>query len=149
MDQMGDLFAAHHAGTEEVTPEQAAARHLQEIYRDKRGTFRFRENKMVTTLQEHGPDAIQKLGVLNWPKGWELDQFKQLLNDRDPIIKWLMEYGPADMNRLAVQDFPQESRERFAMLIGYSVGGAGELSYFSDAMYNRAWAACEKIKDAE
>jgi hypothetical protein len=186
MEEMGDIFAAHHAGGEgdsslkpltrealaealkdyvtndyvldemfyafeeswtparQVTAEQAAERLMPEIVWDGK-VLRFRKNTMVTTLLDHGPQAIRKHGFLHWRKGWELDQFKQLLENRDPIIKWLMLHGPADMNRLAVQSFSQESRERFAMLIGYSVSGAGNLSYFSDAMYNRARVVCDQM----
>ena len=68
-----------------------------------------------------------------------------LIVDKDPIIHWLMENGPSDLNQLAVQDFPQEAEERFAMLIGYSVSGAGDCSYFSNAMSDRAQAVVDQM----
>jgi hypothetical protein len=44
----------------------------------------------------------------------------------------------ADMNLLATIPFTQEDREQFAQLVGYSLSGFGELSYVSDATYERA-----------
>jgi hypothetical protein len=52
-----------------------------------------------------------------------------------------------DMNRLAVQDFPQEDREQFAQLIGYSIGGYSELSYVSDRSYEAAERKAIKALD--
>jgi hypothetical protein len=48
------------------------------------------------------------------------------------IVKFLLDQnGRIDMNMLAAIDFPQEDREQFAQLIGYSVSGFGDLSYAS------------------
>ncbi len=47
------------------------------------------------------------------------------------IVRYLLDAGPFDMNQLAMLPFSQEDREQFAQLIGYSVGGFGELSYVS------------------
>ena len=50
------------------------------------------------------------------------------------IVRFLIDLctqrGIADMNALAIMPFTREDREQFAQLIGYSVSGAGELSYF-------------------
>ena len=54
------------------------------------------------------------------------------------IVRFLLEDGRNDMNRLARIPFSQEDREQFAQLIGYSLGGFGELDYVSDEIYNRA-----------
>lgn len=48
------------------------------------------------------------------------------------IVTYLLEKGGIDMNALAMEDFTQEDREQFTMLIGYSVGGFCDLSYASD-----------------
>lgn len=57
------------------------------------------------------------------------------------IVEYLLKEGPFDLNHLACQKFNAEDREQFAQLIGYSLGGFGELSYVSDETY----AAAEKM----
>lgn len=54
------------------------------------------------------------------------------------IVRFLLEDGPNDLNRLSLMPFSQEDREQFAQLIGYSVGGFCELSYVSDNAYTKA-----------
>lgn len=61
------------------------------------------------------------------------------------IVTFLLDNGRHDMNTIACEDFTQEDREQFAQLIGYSVSGFGELSYASDAAYDKAWELAEKI----
>ena len=65
-------------------------------------------------------------------------RFKQ-----NAIVRFLLDAGPFDMNRLAVVPFSDEDRMQFAQLIGYSVGGYEELSYVSDESADRArqWLA--------
>lgn len=161
----GADFMAYHSKIEalcaEVTEKVAAKRDLQEIVWDSHGVIRFRENTMVTALRDNGPSAVTK-GVgdwaggqlfLCWPPGWELDQFKKLVRERNGIIRWLLQNGPGDMNEIAEQGvlemtgrgFSQKDYEQFAMLIGYSVSGAGDLSYFSPAMINRADVIAEQM----
>jgi hypothetical protein len=43
-----------------------------------------------------------------------------------------------DLNDIACMEFPQEDRQQFAQLIGYSLSGYGELSYVDDAAYHVA-----------
>lgn len=57
------------------------------------------------------------------------------------IVRFLLDAGPFDLNKLAVMPFEQEDREQFAQLIGYSLSGYGELSYVSEEAYA---AAAEK-----
>lgn len=57
------------------------------------------------------------------------------------LLDWATPRGMS-LNELAVMDFSQEDREQFAQLIGYSVGGYGELSYVSDD-------SCEKAASKE
>lgn len=56
------------------------------------------------------------------------------------IIRYLLDAGPFDLNHLACIPFSIEDRVQFAQLIGYSLAGFGELSYVSDADYERAAA---------
>lgn len=46
-----------------------------------------------------------------------------------------------DLNSIAMHDFSDEDRMQLAQLIGYSLGGYGELSYVSDESYDAAVAA--------
>lgn len=70
----------------------------------------------------------------------ELDQHQRLRFKENAIVRYLLDNGGIDMNKLAVLEFSQEDREQFAQLIGYSFDGFGELSYVSDATYNAAVA---------
>ena len=54
------------------------------------------------------------------------------------IVRFLLDAGPFDLNQLAIMDFSRDDREQFAQLIGYSLGGFGELSYVRSKTYNRA-----------
>lgn len=54
------------------------------------------------------------------------------------IVRFLLDAGTHDMNTLAMMPFSREDREQFAQLIGYSVSGAGELSYMSRAVIAEA-----------
>jgi len=54
------------------------------------------------------------------------------------IVRFLLDDGPNDMNRLARIPFSDADREQFAQLIGYSVSGFEELSYASDAAVAKA-----------
>jgi len=59
---------------------------------------------------------------------------------KNAIVRFLLDAVPFDMNQLAIMEFSDEDREQFAQLIGYSLGGFSELSYVSDATYDRAAA---------
>lgn len=59
------------------------------------------------------------------------------------IVSFLLEAGPNDMNTLATMPFSVEDREQFAQLIGYSLCGFGDLSYVTDATYERAKATAD------
>jgi hypothetical protein len=62
------------------------------------------------------------------------------------IVRYLLDNGGIDMNKLATLPFCQNDREQFAQLIGYSLSGFGDLSYVSDRTYERAamaWMATE------
>lgn len=54
------------------------------------------------------------------------------------IVKHLLDTHPCcDLNKLATLPFTKADQEQFAMLIGYSVTGFGELSYVSDKTYEK------------
>ena len=45
------------------------------------------------------------------------------------IVRFLLDAGPYDLNKLALMEFSAADRNQLAQLIGYSVGGFGDLSY--------------------
>lgn len=57
---------------------------------------------------------------------------------RNKIVRFLLDAGPYDLNKLACMDWSQEDWEQLAQLIGYSLSGFGELSYVTDKTYNQA-----------
>jgi hypothetical protein len=57
------------------------------------------------------------------------------------IVRFLVDWGRErgmGLNELAAMPFDREDFEQLAQLLGYSVGGFGELSYASDAVYEHA-----------
>jgi len=61
------------------------------------------------------------------------------------LLDWASERG-CSLNELARLDgIPRSDWEQFAQLIGYSISGFGELSYVSDAAYDKARARVDKI----
>ena len=56
------------------------------------------------------------------------------------IVRHLLDtHTDCDMNRLAGMGFSDDDRQQFAQLIGYSLGGYGELqSYVDDQAYDTA-----------
>jgi GMP synthase PP-ATPase subunit len=54
------------------------------------------------------------------------------------IVQFLLENGPHDLNSLAARNFSPEDQEQFAQLIGYSLGGFGDLSYVRTETYTMA-----------
>lgn len=53
---------------------------------------------------------------------------------QNKVVRFLLDFASergCGMNTLATMDFAREDHEQFAMLIGYSVSGAGDLSYFN------------------
>ena len=57
------------------------------------------------------------------------------------IVRHLLDFGKAHgcgLNELAAMKFSQEDRRQFAQLVGYSLGGYGDLSYVSQEDYQEA-----------
>lgn len=50
------------------------------------------------------------------------------------------------LNDLAGMEFPDEDREQFAQLTGYSVSGLCDLSYASDRVANKGLRRSEKLR---
>lgn len=61
------------------------------------------------------------------------------------IVRFLLDAGPYDMNRLYLMNFSQEDREQFAQLIGYSLSGYSELDYVCDDSYQSAARKAKKV----
>lgn len=62
------------------------------------------------------------------------------------IVEWMLDAGrsgkPFDLNTIAsLPGIPNEDREQFAQLIGYSLSGAGDLGY----MTNETWEAANAM----
>lgn len=128
-----------------VTAEQAAAREMQEVVLDDLGTPRFRENVLVTNLFS---SIGRQRGDAEEP--WMAVQLERLLGpEGNAIVGWLARpenRGRKDLNDVAEEGrWTQKDWEQLAMLIGYSISGAGDLGYFSDAMWDRANAEGERL----
>lgn len=68
---------------------------------------------------------------------------------RNPLVRFLLDAGPFDLNFLAHIPATKEEHAQLAELIGYSVSGYGDLSYVSDARYELADSAAREVrKDA-
>lgn len=82
----------------------------------------------------------------------ELDGNGTLRFKENKIVRWMLDTGGIDMNKIAMQGFDKDEQEHFAQLIGYSLSGYGGLSYVSDQTYNAAEMAytdeTENAKDA-
>jgi len=61
------------------------------------------------------------------------------------IVQHLLDHGGIDLNQIACLGFPQEDREQFAQLIGYSLSGFGDLSEVRDETYD---TACKMLDGA-
>jgi len=76
------------------------------------------------------------------------DDYGTIRFKKNEIVEFLLDNGEFDMNKLAHIEFSDEDREQFAQLIGYSVGGFGELSYVSDDAYYAAMNAVDGMERA-
>lgn len=139
-------FEAEERMRKSVTPEAAARRYMPPVVLSENGVPRFRENVIVTAMLK-GRGRIQR-GDPDDPQ--LVEEFRRLLDPREgnAVVQWLSRLenvGRRDLNDVAEQGFPQKDQEGFAMVIGYSVEGAADLGYFSDAMWERANAEAERV----
>jgi hypothetical protein len=72
------------------------------------------------------------------------DKHRTMRFKSNAIVRFLLDAGPFDMNKLATMPFSREDREQFAQLIGYSVSGFGELPYVRRALVAKADAIVEE-----
>lgn len=68
----------------------------------------------------------------------EKDEHGTLRFKENKIVRYLLDKGDVDLNRLAVMDFDNDDREQFHQLIGYSLCGFGEIGSTTDETYNAA-----------
>lgn len=61
------------------------------------------------------------------------------------IVRYLLDAGTIDLNQLAALPFSNEDRNQFAQLIGYSVGGFGDLPYADPKIVKKADKKAEKL----
>lgn len=73
----------------------------------------------------------------------ELDDHGVLRFKDNPIVRYLLEKGPIDMNHIAMQGFSREDQCQFAQLIGYSHSGSSDLSYVDD----ETWYSAQKVHE--
>jgi hypothetical protein len=62
------------------------------------------------------------------------------------IISYIIDHAGLDLGKLMEMDFPQEDREQFAQLMGYSIGGYHELSYVSDESCAQASTLSDHVR---
>lgn len=65
------------------------------------------------------------------------------------IVRALLDTGKLNMNDIANLDFPLEDRVQFVQLIGYSVSGAGDLSYMPDDVIAEADRQAEELLESQ
>lgn len=66
-------------------------------------------------------------------------RFKQ-----NAIVRYLLDNGGIDLNQIAALDFSADDHTQFAQLIGYSLAGACDLSYFD----NETWEAASRMAES-
>jgi hypothetical protein len=67
----------------------------------------------------------------------------------NPIVRFLLDAGPFDLNQLALMPWSDEDRAQLAQLIGYPLSGFAELSYVSTEDYQRALEAADAFEADE
>lgn len=73
----------------------------------------------------------------------EKDKYGELRFKENAIVRYLLDNGGIDLNKIAVMNFNDEDRQQFAQLIGYSLSGYSDLDYVSDYNYSVAVAIAE------
>lgn len=101
---------------------------MQPIVKDEDGVPRFHENAIVRYIVDHAADVVH-------PGAKAID----------PDTDKPYHQGRLDLGKLMTMDFPQEDREQFAQLMGYSIAGYHELSYVSDESCAQASALTEQV----
>ena len=74
----------------------------------------------------------------------ETDEHGVLRFKQNAIVRYLLDNGGIDLNRIACLQFSQDDRVQFAQLIGYSLRGFHELNYVPDSVALAASEAARK-----
>jgi hypothetical protein len=101
---------------------------MQPIVKDDRGEPRFRENAIIRYIVDNASQVVH-------PGAPTID----------PDTGKPYHQGRLDLGKLMMMDFPQEDREQFAQLMGYSIAGYHELSYVSDESAAQASALAHQM----
>ncbi len=64
---------------------------------------------------------------------------------QNKIVRWLCDSGRLNLNEIAIMPFDDDDRMQIAMLLGYSVGGFGDLSYADPVIVSEADQEVEKL----
>lgn len=102
---------------------------MQPVIKDEDGAPRFRENAIIRYIVDHAGDVVH-------PGAPAID----------PDTGRPFHQGRLDLGKLMTLDFPQEDREQFAQLMGYSISGYHELSYVSDESCAQASVLAEQVE---
>lgn len=71
----------------------------------------------------------------------EIDKHGSLRFKENHIVNDILEFSSRfgfGFNEIAIREYSKEDRQQFAQLIGYSLGGYGELSYVDEEAYRTA-----------
>lgn len=146
---------------------------MQPVERDAHGVLRFRENAIVRLMVDDlaslvaidGPRVgkldLNTIAVTNF-EAEDREQFERLAGMRpgernNAIVRYVVDHATKmvathpmhanrlDLNKLALMKFPQEDREQFAQLMGYSISGYHELSYVSDESATEASRLADEV----
>ncbi len=101
---------------------------MQPVYKDDNNEVRFRENAIIRYIVDHAADVVH-------PGAPRVD----------PETGRPYHQGRLDLTKIATLPFPQEDREQFAQLMGYSISGYHELDYVSDESCAEASVRAEQV----
>lgn len=63
---------------------------------------------------------------------------------RNEIVRFLLDAGPFDLNKLAAMDFSDEDHTQFAQLIGYSLSGFMDLSFVDPSIKDEVYRILDR-----
>jgi len=78
-----------------------------------------------------------------------IDQHGRHRFKANPIVRYLLDNGSIDLNKIACLEFSDEDQTQLAQLLGYSVSGFSELHYVRDADAEAAFAASDALSGLE
>ena len=126
----------------------------------KDGSITLKENEKESNYEQDDGDQEREPGMFGrlrrkpknamplQPIGW--DDHDVLRFRKNRLVEFLLDNGPFDMNDLvALPGITNAEHMQFAQLIGYSVSGAGDLSYFDDETISEMDALAEELIEKE